>query len=151
MVARGEFNWSGFIVSDDMAVANIAATHHYAGSPTGAAADALTSGCDLELDNSASDAAFPTLVKSVNNGRVNRSDVELAVSRVLTQRFVVGDIDPPSLDPYSALNESDIYAPASLSVSWCGKGACSGRTRMMNLLPNPSSLPPTLLGKPSHF
>ena len=117
-VTRGEFNWTGFIISDETAVSGIALTHHFAGSPLGAAVDAMNGGCDMELDNTAQDSVFPNLIQAVQSGRVNRSTVTRAATRILTQRFVVGDLDPPELDPYSLLNESNIFAPESLAVSY---------------------------------
>jgi beta-glucosidase-like glycosyl hydrolase len=134
-VVRGEWDWDGFIISDETAVANIYSDHHYAGSREGAAVDALEGGCDLELDNQANNAVFPLLVDAVKSGRVNRSDVVQAATRVLTTRFLVGDLDPPELNPYTSLGQADIYAPSSLSL------AADAARQAIVLLKNDGGLP----------
>ena len=116
-VARGEWGWRGLVTSDAMAVDKIASAHGYANSSAGAAAAALTGGCDLELTCCGSAPVFPTLVASVGAGLVPGSAVDAAVARALTLRFAAGDLDPPAASPWAGLNESDIYAPASLALA----------------------------------
>jgi beta-glucosidase len=116
-VLRGEWGWSGFVTSDANAVDNVHSTHGFANSTEGAAVAALAGGCDLELTCCGGAPAFPTLAAAVRGGRLPAAAVDAAVARVLRGRFAVGDLDPPAASPWAALNESDIYAPASLALA----------------------------------
>ena len=50
-------------------------------------------------------------------GVVPEAAVDTAIARVLRGRFAAGDLDPPAASPWAHLNESDIYAPASLALA----------------------------------
>jgi beta-glucosidase len=116
-VVRGEWNWTGFVTSDAMAVSKIYSTHHFVNSSAAAAAAALLAGCDLELVCCGEEPIYPSLVESVANGLVPEAAIDTALLRVLTARFAVGDLDPPSDSPYAGLNESDIYSASSLQLA----------------------------------
>ena len=116
-IARGEWNWTGFVTSDAMAVEKIASGHGYANSSAGAAVSALLGGCDMELTCCGEQPVFPTLPASVRAGALPLAAVDTAIARVLRARFAVGDLDPPQNSPWAHLNETDIYAPASLALA----------------------------------
>lgn len=116
-VVRGEWNWTGFVTSDAMAVDKIFSAHGYVNSTAAAAIAAVSGGCDMELVCCSEQPVFPTLVDSVNSGLLDPSIIDTAITRVLKARFAVGDLDPPTDSPWAGLNESDIYSPSSLALA----------------------------------
>jgi len=48
-ILRGEWNFTGFVISDDMALEHIVDAHHYFPTYIEAAAAAVKAGCNLEL------------------------------------------------------------------------------------------------------
>ena len=116
-IVRGEWGFEGWVTSDANAVANIYGTQGYVKTPAQAAIAALTGGCDMELTCCGQHPVYPTLVASVRSGLVGEEAVHAALARVLTGRFLAGDLDPPEASPWAHLNASDIYSPPSLQLA----------------------------------
>jgi len=57
-ILRGEWNFTGFVISDDMALEHIVDTHHYLPTYVEAAAAAVKAGCNLELTDRKSGWVF---------------------------------------------------------------------------------------------
>lgn len=69
-ILRKEWNFQGYVVSDDDAVTNMVTGHHYFPSNTEAAAGAVNSGCNLELTDLSKDwayASIPQVCVSIRN------------------------------------------------------------------------------------
>ena len=62
-ILRKEWNFTGYVVSDDNALPGIVSHHHYLPSNVEAAAAAIKAGCNLELTNHISDYAFASIPK----------------------------------------------------------------------------------------
>lgn len=90
---RGEFGFTGQVVSDFGAVSMLYRFHHVAGSPVEAGKMALHAGVDMEAP---SPVGFnPELVEKVRNGEIPMEYVDTAVSRILLHKFKRGLFENP--------------------------------------------------------
>jgi beta-glucosidase len=90
-VLKGQWNFKGIVVSDWGSV-NGMVKHGYAADNKEAALDAITAGCDMDME---SRCYKDYLVQLVKEGKVNMSLVDDAVRRVLTKKFELGLFDDP--------------------------------------------------------
>ncbi|HEY0256535.1 MAG TPA: glycoside hydrolase family 3 C-terminal domain-containing protein [Candidatus Methylacidiphilales bacterium] len=109
---RNQWGFTGYIVSDNVAVAHLYLQHHYATSPVDASADAIKAGLDLEDGN-----VFRALTKSVAQGLVTEKDIDKALHHVLWIRFRLGLFDPPGRDPWSKTPMTEVECPEHLALA----------------------------------
>ncbi len=98
-VLRGEWKFNGTIVSDWSAIQDLITRHHLAEDKSEAARLALAATVDIELPDI---ETYQTLVEQVKNGRVPLAQVDDAVRRLLTAKFVLGLFENPYVDPDAA-------------------------------------------------
>jgi beta-glucosidase len=99
---RNDWHFSGYVVSDCAAAADINTGHHYAPDMAHAAADAVKAGTDLEC-GFAQGQAFPALVQAVHEHLLTEADIDNALRRLFRARFKLGMFDPPSSFAYGRL------------------------------------------------
>src|SRR5881396_1027749 len=89
-ILRGDWGFSGYVVSDCGAINDIYERHKVA--PTAAAASALAAktGTDLECGN-----VYANLVAAVRQGLITEQAIDSAVRRLFLARFRLGMFDPP--------------------------------------------------------
>ncbi len=95
-VLRGEWGFDGYVTSDGGGLEMLVDTHHIAADYAGAARMALPAGVDY--DRSDGDV-YATLVEQVRAGKVPESEVDRAVSRILSVKFRLGLFENPYVDP----------------------------------------------------
>ncbi len=98
-VLRGEWKFNGTIVSDWSAIQDLITRHHLAEEKSEAARLALAATVDIELPDI---ETYQTLVEQVKNGRVPLAQVDDAVRRLLTAKFLLGLFENPYVDPDAA-------------------------------------------------
>jgi beta-glucosidase len=96
-ILRGEWGFTGHVVADCWALSDVHGGHQYTTSPVETAALALKNGCDFSCG-----CTFEHLGEALEQGLISQSDIDLALSRVLTTRFKLGMFDPPEQVPYTA-------------------------------------------------
>jgi beta-glucosidase len=96
-ILRGEWSFSGHVVSDCWALTDIHEGHHCTSGPVETAALALKNGCDLSCG-----CTFDHLGEALEQGLISLADIDQALGRVLTTRFKLGMFDPPDQVPYAA-------------------------------------------------
>jgi beta-glucosidase len=96
-ILRGEWGFTGHVVSDCWALSDVHEGHHYTSGPVETAALALKIGCDLSCG-----CTFEHLGEALEQRLISQADVDLALSRVLTTRFKLGMFDPPDQVPYAS-------------------------------------------------
>jgi beta-glucosidase len=97
-VLRGQWGFRGFVVSDAMAVGNLA-IQHFARDRKDAAFRALTAGNDMEMASGAYPEHLPALV---NEGKVTPAQIDTAVRRVLEIKVRMGLFEKPYADEAKA-------------------------------------------------
>ncbi len=88
---RGQWGFSGTVVSDYWSVPFLATMHHVAVDAAEAAGLALEAGLDVELPDT---VGYAGLAEGVRRGEIPESLVDRSVRRLLTQKVRLGLLDP---------------------------------------------------------
>lgn len=111
---RGEWEFTGTVVSDYFAVRFLQTAHQVAETSGDAAALALNAGLDVELPGT---DAFHDLAAQVESGAVPLETLDTAVRRVLEQKAELGLLDPgwePRLDDPATI---DLDSPRNRAIA----------------------------------
>ena len=95
-VLRKEWGFAGITVSDYLGVQQLQSLQHVAADMQAAGALALKSGVDMELPTP---AGYAQLAEAVRAGTVSETDIDGAVTQVLTAKFRTGLFEHPYSDP----------------------------------------------------
>ncbi len=112
-ILRGEWGFSGHVVSDCWALNDLHTTHGVTSDPAESAALAVKHGCDLECGQT-----FDFLSVALSRGLLEESDIDLAVSRIYTTRFKLGMFDPQEDVPFASTPESVINCDAHRQLAY---------------------------------
>ncbi|WP_173054095.1 glycoside hydrolase family 3 protein [Phytohabitans houttuyneae] len=108
--------WTGgevLVVSDASAASNIAGDQGYHADHVAGYAAAVRAGIDsFTEDDDDSGPTVTRLTEALARGLLDESDVDLAVRRVLTTRFRLGEFDPAERNPYAAVTADVINCAA---------------------------------------
>ncbi len=105
---RNRWGFRGYVTSDCDAVNNIFNTHHYVSTLPQAVALAMQAGCDLNCGK-----VMPRyLAAAVGEELVSEADISRAVTRLLTVRVLLGELDPPTSVPYANISFNVVDSPA---------------------------------------
>lgn len=95
-ILRERWGFDGTVVSDYFAINTLNTYHHTAADKADAALQALEAGIDVELPRT--DCYGAPLLEAIEAGRIPVELVDVAVRRVLAQKFVLGVFDHPFVD-----------------------------------------------------
>jgi len=98
-VLRGEWGFTGLVVSDYYGIEQLASRHRVAADRTDAALQAVQAGVDIELPDP---AGYPDLPGLITSGRLAATALDPLVSRVLRAKFLAGLFENPYVDPAQA-------------------------------------------------
>lgn len=135
-VLRGEWGFSGAIVSDYGAIEELDTIHHVAGDVDAAARAALTAGVDSALPDG---IAYRTLTAQVRAGTVSLADVDAACARILALKFRAGLFEEPFVDARAAARLTGNAEARALALEAARKSLC--------LLTNDGTLPLKPVGR----
>jgi beta-glucosidase len=110
---RETWGFKGYVVSDCGAVWDIANGHHWVSTLAEASAKALRAGTDLNCGSTYPDY----LPDAFTQGLISESDVDLALTRVLRARFLLGEFDPPGEVPYASIGADVIQSQAHADLA----------------------------------
>ena len=105
-ILRKQWGFDGYTVSDCDAVEDIYKQHKIVQTAEQAAALAVKSGMDLNCGST-----YAALTKAVHDGLLAESDIDHALTQLMTARFRLGMFDPPGLVPWSRLSYSVNQSP----------------------------------------
>ncbi len=112
-VLRGEWGFDGYVTSDGAGLEMLVDVHHIAADYAGAARMALKAGVDYDRSPG---FVYETLVEQVRAGRVPESEVDRAVSRILSVKFRLGLFENPYVDPDYAEKITNCEAHRKLAL-----------------------------------
>jgi beta-glucosidase len=117
---RGKWGFKGYVVSDCGAVIDIFEGHHFTASQPEASALALKRGMDNECvdffpltDNH----DYAPYLEGVKQGLLKESDIDVAVTPLMTARMKLGMFDPPEMVPYTKISESELDSAAHRALA----------------------------------
>ena len=113
---RGKWSFRGYVVSDCGAVVDINRNHHFRPTQPEASAVSLKRGMDNECVDGGfqvtDDHDYRAYLDAVKQGYLKESDIDTALVRLFTARIRLGMFDPPGMDPYSRISDSELSSPA---------------------------------------
>jgi beta-glucosidase len=113
---RGAWQFQGYVVSDCEAVRDVLSGHHFRATQPQASAIALGRGMDNECvdfrPKVTDDHDYRSYKEAVQRGYLTENAIDTALIRLFTARIRLGMFDPPSMVPYSKLNESELDSPS---------------------------------------
>ena len=116
--ARGQWNFPGYIVSDQGAAYGIYSSHKYAANYSEGAAYAVKGGLDLEDTDTPADSIFALgLPAAVADGLLAESDIDQSVSRLMYVRMKTGEFDNATGQRYRQIPFSEIRSAAHLALT----------------------------------
>ncbi|MGH9521156.1 MAG: glycoside hydrolase family 3 C-terminal domain-containing protein [Terriglobales bacterium] len=109
---RGAWGFQGYVVSDCGAVRDIFDGHRYRATQPQASAISLERGMDNECidfrKKVTDDHDYRPYVEAVQQGYLSESAIDTALVRLFTARIRLGMFDPPSMVPYSNIDEAQL-------------------------------------------
>jgi beta-glucosidase len=110
---RGEWEFSGFVVSDCWAIRDFHEHHHVTRSSEESAALAVKAGCDLNCG-----CSYEHLPAAVKLGLLSEADLDRCLVRLFRARFRLGMFDPEERVPYASIpyevNDCERHAELAL-------------------------------------
>lgn len=92
---RNEWKFRGFVVSDLYSIEGIHESHFVASTMEEAAVQALSAGVDIDLGGD----AFMNLLQAVRSGKLDETQINAAVDRILRMKFEMGLFEHPYVNP----------------------------------------------------
>lgn len=137
-ILRNKWGYEGMVVSDCGAIKDFFRDGGHKTHPDAAtaAADAVTTGTDVECGNS-----YASLVDAVSRGLISEETIDIALRRVLNSRFELGMLDPEELLPWSDMPYSVVASPEHAAQ------ALTAARKSIVLLKNEGNLLPVLPSK----
>lgn len=104
---RGDWGFTGFVVSDCDAVDDMTQFHYFRPDNAGSAAAALKAGHDLNCGH-----AYRELGKAIERGEAEERLLDQSLVRLFAARYRLGELRARKRDPYARLGAKDIDSPA---------------------------------------
>jgi len=131
-VARPEWGFQGFVVTDASDMSGLVSGHHYAPDIATAAADIVKAGMDSITDSQ----ALSSVQAAIAQGLLTEADLDTALRRNLRIRFLNGEFDPPGSNPYDNIPDSALLSPDHAALArQVGRESVTLLKNSGNLLP----------------
>ena len=111
-ILRGEWGFSGYVVSDCGAISDIYERHKVVQTAAAAAALGVKTGTDLECGN-----VYANLVDAVRQGLITEQAIDTAVKRLFLARMRLGVFDPPERVRWAQIPISVLDRPAHRALA----------------------------------
>jgi beta-glucosidase len=95
---RGEWGFSGYVVSDCGAIGDIFRGHKFLPTAAEASAAAVKAGADLTCGTE-----YRALLDAVKAGQITEPEIDRSLERLFVARFKLGMFDPPERVPFSKI------------------------------------------------
>jgi beta-glucosidase len=105
-ILRGQWGFTGFVVSDCRGIDDFHAYHKVTASPDQSAALGLRMGTDLECGK-----VYANLKDALQQGLISEAEIERSLKRLLLARLRLGMFDDPQTVPYAQIPYSVVDSP----------------------------------------
>ncbi|MBN2424657.1 MAG: glycoside hydrolase family 3 C-terminal domain-containing protein [Calditrichaceae bacterium] len=105
-VLRRLWGFEGYVVSDCGAINDMVSGHHFFESGAEASARGILAGCDLNCG----EFYGKYLREALDANLLDEDDLDIALTRVLSARFRLGEFDPPEVVPYRSIPKEKLDA-----------------------------------------
>lgn len=112
-ILRGQWGFTGHVVSDCGAINDIHQGHALTRDSAESAALAVRNGCDMSCV-----CTYASLDEAVQRGLITEAEIDLALERTLATRFRLGMFDPPEEVPFTAIPMSVVNSPAHRELAY---------------------------------
>ncbi|MBN6152410.1 glycoside hydrolase family 3 C-terminal domain-containing protein [Xanthomonas sp. AmX2] len=109
---RGDWGFTGFVVSDCDAVDDMTQFHYFRPDNAGSSAAALKAGHDLNCGR-----AYRELGTAFDRGEADEALLDQSLVRLFAARYRLGELEKPRRDPYARLGARDIDSPAHQALA----------------------------------
>ncbi|KJE94694.1 beta-xylosidase [Capsaspora owczarzaki ATCC 30864] len=103
-IAREQWGFDGYIVSDCGAIDCIQYTHNYTNTTQATCAAGIQGGCDLDCG----DFYQSHLMDAIGNATLHEADLDFSLRRLFGHRIRLGEFDAASIQPYRQIPVSAI-------------------------------------------
>ncbi len=103
-VLRRKWGFEGYVVSDCGAINDMVNGHKFFNTGAEASARGILAGCDLNCG----DYYKNYLKEALDSGYVDEKDLDVALKRVLSARFRLGEFDPAEIVPYKNIPDEKL-------------------------------------------
>ncbi|KAI8783286.1 beta-D-xylosidase 2 isoform X1 [Biomphalaria glabrata] len=110
-IARTDWGFKGYVISDEGAIENIWTQHHYTNNSVDTVAAAVSAGCNMDLPGGEITPVYLSLVDAVNQGKLTEEIVRESVKPLFYTRMRLGEFDPPDNNPFAKLDSSVAESP----------------------------------------
>src|ERR1035441_801353 len=111
-VARAQWGFNGFVVSDAWDLAVLGSGHAYTSSLAQGAAMMIQAG----VDSITEDDAPQWITAALAQGYLTENDLDLALRRNFRIRFLTGEFDPPAMVSYTSIPHSALMSLADMRM-----------------------------------
>ncbi|WP_029218268.1 glycoside hydrolase family 3 C-terminal domain-containing protein [Xanthomonas cassavae] len=105
-IARRDWGFDGYIVSDCAAIRDIWQNHKIVPTPEAAAALGVKHGTDLDCGDT-----YASLPRAVRAGLIDEATIDTSLKRLMTTRMRLGMFDPPAKVPWAQIPASVNQSP----------------------------------------
>jgi beta-glucosidase-like glycosyl hydrolase len=116
-VLRKEWNFTGYVVSDEGALEFTISKHKYFNNSIDAAAVSMNAGTNLELSGNKIHPVYSYLNQALQQGKVTKQILYERLKPLFYTRMRLGEFDPPEMNPYTKLDLSMIQSPRHRELS----------------------------------
>ncbi|XP_050394883.1 uncharacterized protein LOC126812504 [Patella vulgata] len=116
-ILRNEWNFTGYVISDQEAVENIITYHHYLNNSIDTAALCINAGLNLELSTNEVKPVYFAMEEAIQQGKLTEDMVRSRVKPLFYTRMRLGEFDPPSMNPYTKLDLSVVQSKAHQALA----------------------------------
>jgi beta-glucosidase-like glycosyl hydrolase len=113
-IARGEWGFDGFIVSDCGAIGDIMNNHRYTNDTDSTCKAGVLGGTDLNCGSFYSS----NLLAAVNSGAVPQEAVDTAMTRIYRAFIRLGALDPPEMVSYKQLGPPNVDTASARQLAY---------------------------------
>ena len=111
-ILRHEWDFQGYIISDETAMTNIFTKHKFLPNNVTTAAYAILSGMNLEYKGDEKEAVFESLPKAVEAGYISSEEIRKTAKPLFYTRMRLGLFDPLYMNPYNNITMNMIQNKA---------------------------------------